>query len=99
MIAFLACSAALGGYYLWQRSRYEARPPREAHGRALADAAALAVILACVWGANSFGVRWGVIAAEGSAGASVGALIGVLLAGGVRRGMLRVLRIDPGVTR
>jgi hypothetical protein len=99
MIALLACLAAICGYYAWQHSRYEPSLPPEAHGRALADAAALAVVIGGVWAANRLGVRWGVIEAEGSAGATVGVIIGFLLAAPVRVGVLRALRLHSGGAR
>ena len=99
MVALLACLAAIAGYYAWQHGRYERAGPREAHGRALADAATLAVVLGCVWAANRFGVRWGVFEAEGTATASVGVIVGMLLANPLRRVVLRALRLDPGALR
>ncbi len=99
MIALLACLAAIAGYYAWQHGRYDRAIPREAHSRALADAAALSIVLGWVWIANRFGVRWGVFEAEGTATASVGVIIGMLLANPLRRAVLRALRVDPGPLR
>lgn len=88
MIALLACLAAIAGYYSWQRGRYARATAAEAHGRALADAAAMATVIASVWIANRIGVRYGLIAAEGSAGATVGVVLGFLLAAPVQQAVL-----------
>ncbi|MBI0476196.1 hypothetical protein D9601_12650 [Sphingomonas sp. MA1305] len=98
--AALALLAMFAGYYGWQRGRYErAAATREAHARALADTLALALIIAGIWLGGWIAPQWGWVASAGSAGASIGALIAVLLAGPSRRAMLRAFRIDPGTQR
>ena len=98
--AALALIAMLAGYYGWQRGRYErAVTPREAHARAVGDTLALALIVAGVWIGGWIAPQWGWISGAGSAGASIGVLLAVLIAGPARRALLRAFRIDPGPQR
>lgn len=90
-VAFITL-AVFAGYYLWQRSRYEQEGPREAHGRALADTAAIATIALCIIAAGYLSERAGWNA---DAVRLIGAVIGAVLSGPARRTVLIRQRIDP----
>ncbi|SEM96114.1 hypothetical protein SAMN05192583_1674 [Sphingomonas gellani] len=99
MLTYFACFAAVIGYWAWQRSRYERRliaPTAQAH--ALADAAAMALVIALLWVGGSAAARWGIVAAQGLPGATIGAILGVILSDPLRQAILRGSRQGRNVS-
>lgn len=90
MLTYLACFAAVIGYWAWQRSRYERRlPAASAQSHAVADAAAMALVIGLLWIGGSAAARWGLVSVQGLPGATIGAIIGVILSDPLRQVILR----------